>query len=408
MLAEFLRTRALEPGEQIFCFVPESGRFTVAYALFEVERPSSRCVAAPVRDAQPAVPATADGQAIAAPHDPAARARPAPGAPAAATGRGLARLPLARLAHAAGARITRAALRRSTDYLQLDGMLDSAGARGQPLDARRRRLACGQPLRGLAALIETHAGEEQYDFMHPVRRLPQGGRQRCRHRRAAPQPRRRSAERLPARPGRHAEPGRPAGRDLRHRGHGPAHRAGAAAAAARRSLQLPPEALRFLELPRRTTTRTTSRAGCARSSCVLQADASGRADADIVDTARHTAAALPDAVRARDALHAHEDDCPTSSSTQHDPRDPSPWLALYLDQSTPLLGRDQAGLAGRFGSRSRQFLLPIVRPLARTCIVLFQLVKAVLPPSVGRRSRAPAPAAGRGPEAPGLARRRTG
>ena len=23
-------------------------------------------------------------------------------------------------------------------------------------------------------------------------------------------------------------------------------------------------------------------------------------------------------------------------SMQHDPRDPSPWLALYLDQSTPI------------------------------------------------------------------------
>ena len=37
MLEEFLRTRTLKPGEQILCFVPESGRFTVAYMLIEVE-----------------------------------------------------------------------------------------------------------------------------------------------------------------------------------------------------------------------------------------------------------------------------------------------------------------------------------------------------------------------------------
>jgi 3-oxoacyl-[acyl-carrier-protein] synthase III len=41
MLAEFLQTREVKEGEQIFCFVPESGRFTVAYALFEMERPGA-------------------------------------------------------------------------------------------------------------------------------------------------------------------------------------------------------------------------------------------------------------------------------------------------------------------------------------------------------------------------------
>jgi 3-oxoacyl-[acyl-carrier-protein] synthase-3 len=37
MLAEFLQTRRVAPGEQIFCYIPESGRFTTAYMLFEVE-----------------------------------------------------------------------------------------------------------------------------------------------------------------------------------------------------------------------------------------------------------------------------------------------------------------------------------------------------------------------------------
>src|SRR4029079_12036677 len=36
MLDDFLRNRTVKPGERILCFVPESGRFTVGYVLFEV------------------------------------------------------------------------------------------------------------------------------------------------------------------------------------------------------------------------------------------------------------------------------------------------------------------------------------------------------------------------------------
>ncbi len=64
----------------------------------------------------------------------------------------------------------------------------------------------------------------------------------------------------------------------------------------------------------------------------------------------------------------------------HDPRDPNPWLATYLDQSTPLDdGVKRAWLADA-ASGSRQYLLPLIRPLARTCIVLIQLAKIVVPP----------------------------
>ena len=38
MLDDFLRDRDVKPGERILCFVPESGRFTVGYVLFEVGR----------------------------------------------------------------------------------------------------------------------------------------------------------------------------------------------------------------------------------------------------------------------------------------------------------------------------------------------------------------------------------
>ena len=63
----------------------------------------------------------------------------------------------------------------------------------------------------------------------------------------------------------------------------------------------------------------------------------------------------------------------------HDNRDPNPWLALYLDQSTPLPDHVKQAWLADSCSGSRQFLLPFVRPLARSCIVLIQVVKAFLP-----------------------------
>jgi hypothetical protein len=64
---------------------------------------------------------------------------------------------------------------------------------------------------------------------------------------------------------------------------------------------------------------------------------------------------------------------------EHNPADPSPWLALYLDTSSPLSDEIKQAWLTDSASPSRQFLMPIVRPLARAAIVLFQLVKAVLP-----------------------------
>ncbi|WP_341677156.1 iron-containing redox enzyme family protein [Niveibacterium sp. SC-1] len=62
MLAEFLDTHAVKPGERIFCYVPESGRFTTAYFLLEVEaadapRSLSSPTAVAVLDEAPDVPA---------------------------------------------------------------------------------------------------------------------------------------------------------------------------------------------------------------------------------------------------------------------------------------------------------------------------------------------------------------
>jgi len=66
-------------------------------------------------------------------------------------------------------------------------------------------------------------------------------------------------------------------------------------------------------------------------------------------------------------------------SMPHDTRDPNPWLALYLDRSIQIDDEAKAALLMCMGSRSRQFLLPIVRPLARLAMVLIQLLKTIVP-----------------------------
>ena len=70
MLDEFLRTHQVKPGQRILCFIPESGRFTVAFALIEVEAADAPCEDFPSIPAMISMPA-ADEDIIAPPHDPA-------------------------------------------------------------------------------------------------------------------------------------------------------------------------------------------------------------------------------------------------------------------------------------------------------------------------------------------------
>ena len=62
-----------------------------------------------------------------------------------------------------------------------------------------------------------------------------------------------------------------------------------------------------------------------------------------------------------------------------DPEDPNPWLALYLDASLPLSDEVKAALLRNSGSKSRQFLLPLIRPFAKLTILLFQVMKILIP-----------------------------
>jgi hypothetical protein len=64
---------------------------------------------------------------------------------------------------------------------------------------------------------------------------------------------------------------------------------------------------------------------------------------------------------------------------ENNTRDPNPWQALYLDQSTPLPDHVKRAWLSDSASTSRQYLLPFVRPLARLLIILIQVIKVLLP-----------------------------
>jgi hypothetical protein len=62
-----------------------------------------------------------------------------------------------------------------------------------------------------------------------------------------------------------------------------------------------------------------------------------------------------------------------------DEDDPDPWLALTMDRSLPIDPVAKLALVRDQRSRSRQFLLPLVRPFARLSIIAAQLVHIVSP-----------------------------
>jgi hypothetical protein len=70
---------------------------------------------------------------------------------------------------------------------------------------------------------------------------------------------------------------------------------------------------------------------------------------------------------------------PDFETMAHEPRDPNPWLALYLDHSTPIDQQVKSAWLRESSSWSRQFLLPVVRPLARGLIIVLQIIKTVIP-----------------------------
>src|SRR5690606_19023191 len=160
MLSEFLQTRELAAGEQIFCYVPESGRFTAAYLLFEVEDVNADETASAHRVAAP-VSRAADLDEIAPPHDPAK----------APEGLGPLLAELAAIWHDYRSRVWRTPLVRSVRERTIDtqGYVNWMAnwipqVREGSLWMREAAASLSDTSAPLAALIELHAGDEQDDF----------------------------------------------------------------------------------------------------------------------------------------------------------------------------------------------------------------------------------------------------
>lgn len=163
MLDEFLRTRQVRPGERILCFVPESGRFTVAFAMIEVEAVAPD-IPAPISQTRQAgdSASTRDDEAIAPPHDPA----DAPEALRHLLGE------LASIWHDYRSRAWRTPVIRKlrdcrftrADYLAWMRSWIPQVREGSKW-MREGAASVRAPYDALQALIETHAGDEQDDYM---------------------------------------------------------------------------------------------------------------------------------------------------------------------------------------------------------------------------------------------------
>lgn len=166
MLAEFLETREVKPGEQIFCYIPESGRFMAAYMLLEAEAVQEEKVsAAPAGAAHAAAQRqdvhSAGADAIAPPHDP----------DTAPQGLGQLLTELAAIWHDYRSRVWRTPVVRSlrnrqfqtADYLNwMENWIPQVREGSKWM--REGAASLGGQYLPLAALIDMHAGEEQNDF----------------------------------------------------------------------------------------------------------------------------------------------------------------------------------------------------------------------------------------------------
>ena len=125
------------------------------------------------------------------------------------------------------------------------------------------------------------------------------------------------------------------------------------------SLPLPPDAFRFLEYHGQNDEHHLAR-WLAAVELALDCDEDGRAERRIGHRAPHRRA-LPDAVPSRDGGRGAMKQEPEFLAKAHDPLDPSPWLALYLDRSTPLPDKVKKAWLTDSSSSSRQYLLPLGR-----------------------------------------------
>ncbi|GBF75792.1 hypothetical protein PA598K_04224 [Paenibacillus sp. 598K] len=66
---------------------------------------------------------------------------------------------------------------------------------------------------------------------------------------------------------------------------------------------------------------------------------------------------------------------------EHNPKDPNPFLAVFLDRSIAFNEEAKAAFLKDSSRKSRQFLLPLLRPFARLSIIGIKLFRTILPNS---------------------------
>ncbi len=63
----------------------------------------------------------------------------------------------------------------------------------------------------------------------------------------------------------------------------------------------------------------------------------------------------------------------------HDPRDPNPWLAMYLDNSIPINNKTKVALMRDNDSKSGRYLQPIIRVISKLAMFFIHVFKFFLP-----------------------------
>lgn len=157
MLADFLSEKKLNIGEKVFCFIPESGRFTVSYMMFEVV--DARVARAP---AQSVMPTAQSSVVIAPPHQAAA----GQSARVAHTLRELASVWHEYRSEAWRTRLIQKIMAGDfsrDDYLKwMECWIPQVREGSKWMRSAAGQLA--EPFLDLRELIEAHASDEQFDF----------------------------------------------------------------------------------------------------------------------------------------------------------------------------------------------------------------------------------------------------
>jgi len=65
--------------------------------------------------------------------------------------------------------------------------------------------------------------------------------------------------------------------------------------------------------------------------------------------------------------------------SRYDPKDPDPWLALYLDQGMPIAPEAKVALLNGNRSWSRRWMFPIVRPAIFALFILVKIARGISP-----------------------------